>query len=163
MAGFFVNGKDDEDYVKLYDNLDVNVQKLINAAIEVRRNAYCPYSSFAVGAAIRTTDGSIYTGCNIENGAFVAGICAERVAAAKAITEGKREFVDCAVVASVDAKHQFTTPCGVCRQFLSEFVVNKDISIYATVPINPPLRVLCTSVMGLLPKSFSCPINRNAL
>lgn len=55
------------------------------AAIEARKNAYCPYSNFAVGAAIRTTDGSIYTGCNIENGAFTAGICAEKTAAAKAI------------------------------------------------------------------------------
>lgn len=64
---------------------DAPVRKLILAAVEARKNAYCPYSNFAVGAAIQTTDGSIYTGCNIENGAYTAGICAERTAAAKAI------------------------------------------------------------------------------
>lgn len=64
---------------------DATVKDLIMAAIEARENAYCPYSNFAVGAAIRTSDGSIYTGCNIENGAYTAGLCAERTAAAKAI------------------------------------------------------------------------------
>lgn len=65
--------------------LDGSVRELILAAVEARKNAYCPYSNFAVGAAIRTTDGSVYTGCNIENGAFTAGICAEKTAAAKAV------------------------------------------------------------------------------
>ena len=64
---------------------DAPTQELIMAAVEARNNAYCPYSNFAVGAALRTADGSIYTGCNIENGAYTAGICAERTAAAKAI------------------------------------------------------------------------------
>lgn len=68
-------------------------------------------------------------------------------------SEGKREFVACAVVA--EQNNGFTTPCGVCRQFLSEFAVNgKDIPLYAAKPTNLPLRVLCTSVLELLPNSF---------
>lgn len=65
--------------------LDVKVQDLILSAIEARKQSYCPYSKFAVGAAIRTIDGSIYNGCNIENACFTAGVCAEITAAAKAV------------------------------------------------------------------------------
>lgn len=65
--------------------IDASVQELIRAAGQARKFAYCPYSNFAVGAALRTSDGSIYTGCNIENGAFAASICAERTAAVKAL------------------------------------------------------------------------------
>lgn len=65
--------------------VDASVQELIRAAGQARKFAYCPYSNFAVGAALRTSDGSIYTGCNIENGAFAASICAERTAAVKAL------------------------------------------------------------------------------
>lgn len=69
-------------------------------------------------------------------------------------SEGKREFVACAVVAQQDTG--FTTPCGICRQFLSEFAVDgKDIPLYAAKPTNLPLRVLCTSVLQLLPNNFS--------
>lgn len=64
---------------------DASIQELIRAAGQARKFAYCPYSNFAVGAALRTSDGSIYTGCNIENGAFAASICAERTAAVKAL------------------------------------------------------------------------------
>ncbi|KAM8716988.1 hypothetical protein ACLKA7_003800 [Drosophila subpalustris] len=154
MTQVYLNGARDESNVREYDSLDTSIQELIRAATEARNNAYCPYSNFAVGAALRTTDGSIYTGCNIENGAYAASICAERTAAVKALSEGKREFVACAVVAQQDTG--FTTPCGVCRQFLSEFVSNgKDIPLYAARPSSLPLRVLCTSVLQLLPNVFS--------
>ncbi|XP_030554755.1 uncharacterized protein LOC115758326 [Drosophila novamexicana] len=153
MTQVFINGARDDANVRLHDSLDASIQELIRAAAEARNHAYCPYSNFAVGAAIRTSDGAIYTGCNIENGAYAASICAERTAAVKALSEGKREFVACAVVA--EQNNGFTTPCGVCRQFLSEFAVNgKDIPLYAAKPTNLPLRVLCTSVLELLPNSF---------
>ncbi|XP_022224568.1 cytidine deaminase [Drosophila obscura] len=152
MTQVFINGARDELNVQEHDSLDPSVQELIRAAAEARKQAYCPYSNFAVGAALRTSDGSIYTGCNIENGAYAASICAERTAAVKAISEGKRDFVACAVVAQQD--NGFTTPCGVCRQFLSEFVNGKDIPLYAAQPTNLPLRVLCTSVLQLLPNGF---------
>ena len=68
-------------------------------------------------------------------------------------SEGKRDFIACAVVAQQEGV--FTTPCGVCRQFLAEFAVNKDFPLYATRPLSPPFRVLCTSIMELLPKNFT--------
>ncbi|XP_062121328.1 cytidine deaminase [Drosophila sulfurigaster albostrigata] len=154
MTQVFINGARDETNVREFDTLDSSIQELIRAANEARNNAYCPYSNFAVGAALRTSDGAIYTGCNIENGAYAASICAERTAAVKAISEGKRDFVACAVVAQQDTG--FTTPCGVCRQFLAEFVTaGKDIPLYAAKPSNLPLRVLCTSVLQLLPNGFT--------
>ncbi|KAH8269746.1 hypothetical protein KR018_009816 [Drosophila ironensis] len=153
MTELFINGAKDGPNVREFDSLDPSVQELILAATQARKQAYCPYSNFAVGAALRTSDGTIYTGCNIENGAYATCICAERTAAVKAISEGKRDFVACAVVAQQE--EGFTTPCGVCRQFLSEFVNGKDIPLYAAKPITEPLRVLCTSVLQLLPNSFS--------
>ncbi|EDW11171.1 cytidine deaminase [Drosophila mojavensis] len=154
MTQVFINGATDAANVREHDSLDASIQELIRAAAEARNYAYCPYSNFAVGAAIRTSDGSIYTGCNIENGAYAASICAERTAAVKALSEGKRQFVACAVVAQQD--NGFTTPCGVCRQFLAEFASNgRDIALYAAKPTNLPLRVLCTSVLQLLPNGFS--------
>ncbi|XP_065367661.1 cytidine deaminase-like [Calliphora vicina] len=150
---YYINGTREESNVKEFENLDASIQELIMAAVEARKNAYCPYSNFAVGAALRTADGSIYTGCNIENGAYTAGICAERTAAAKAISEGKRDFVACAVVAQQEGA--FTTPCGVCRQFLAEFAAKKDFALYATRPLSPPFRVLCTTILELLPKNFT--------
>lgn len=67
------------------------MKELIEAAIQVRNNAYCPYSNFPVGAALRTTTGEIVTGCNVENGTFGPSVCAERTAVCKAISEGHRE------------------------------------------------------------------------
>ena len=86
-------------------------------AEEARKNAYCKYSGFAVGAALMTETGEIYTGCNIENASYPNGICAERTAFAKAISEGHRKFKAIAIISG--EKPCF--PCGMCRQFLSEF------------------------------------------
>lgn len=151
MTSLFINGKIDDSSIKEFNQLESSIQSLINAAIEARKNAYCPYSKFAVGAAIQTDDGTIFTGSNIENGAYSVSLCAERVAAAKAISEGKRQITAVAVVGLQD--NSFTTPCGLCRQFLMEFA-KTDIPIYVAKPINPPLRVLCTSIFELLPRSF---------
>ncbi|MGB9521299.1 MAG: cytidine deaminase [Anaerolineales bacterium] len=90
--------------------------KLIESAQEARKWAYAPYSNYQVGAALLTNSGRIYDGINIENASYPATICAERVAASKAISEGEREFVALAVVTRNGG-----TPCGICRQFLAEF------------------------------------------
>ncbi len=94
-------------------------EELIDAAEKAKESAYAPYSSFRVGAAILTKNGNIYTGCNIENSSFGATICAERTAAVKAVSFGEREFVRIAVVSSGG---DITYPCGICRQFLSDFM-----------------------------------------
>lgn len=125
------------------------MHELINAAIKVRNNAYCPYSKFAVGAALRTKTGEIITGCNVENGTFGPSVCAERTAICKAISEGFSEYEAIAVVAYQEK--EFTTPCGTCRQALSEFC-SKDIPIYIAKP--SPARVMVTSLYKLLPHAF---------
>ncbi len=96
-------------------------QSLICAAIAARDNAYAPYSHFAVGAALLCSDGTVYTGCNIETAAF-NGVCAERTALYKAVSEGARAFAAlCVVGGRVNGALGITSPCGVCRQSLIEF------------------------------------------
>jgi len=90
--------------------------QLIVLAAEARRNAYTPYSHYAVGAALLTASGQVHTGCNVENASYGLTICAERTAVVKAVAEGEREFVAIAVVSDNGA-----TPCGACRQVLAEF------------------------------------------
>ena len=89
---------------------------LVQAAIAASRHAYIPYSHYAVGAAIRTASGEIFTGCNVENAAYSAAICAERTALVKAVSEGHRDFAAVAVVTRNGG-----SPCGLCRQTLYEF------------------------------------------
>lgn len=96
----------------------MNYDILIEKAKEAMKNAYTKYSGFNVGAALLTKSGKIYTGCNIENSSYGATICAERVAFTKAISEGEREFEAIAIVSS---SGDFTYPCGICRQFMSEW------------------------------------------
>lgn len=91
-------------------------KQLIDAALDAQKRAYCPYSKFPVGAAIRTASGKIYQGCNVENASFGLTNCAERVAAGAAVAAGDRDFVAIAVVSRGGA-----SPCGACRQFLAEF------------------------------------------
>jgi cytidine deaminase len=90
--------------------------RLIEMAMEVRQQAYAPYSKYMVGAAALTSSGKYFTGVNVENAAYPNGICAERVAVFKAISEGEREFAAIAVVTSNGG-----TPCGACRQVMAEF------------------------------------------
>ncbi len=99
------------------------VTLLINA-FEARTFSYSPYSGYAVGAAILTDDGEVFRGCNVENSSYGATICAERCAALKAVSEGKKNFKAIAIVgAPKDASevNDYAYPCGICRQFLSEF------------------------------------------
>lgn len=123
--------------------------ELYALAERARGLSYSPYSHFAVGAALLCDDGSVYTGCNIENAAYSPTVCAERVAIFKAVSEGKRNFVAVAIAggpADVAEAHDDCYPCGVCRQVLAEFCP-------------PSLAVVTkndvTTLSELLPHSFS--------
>jgi cytidine deaminase len=96
----------------------LNASELIAAARRARRHAQAAYSGFKVGAALETADGSVITGCNIENATYGLTICAERVAMFKALSDGHRKFRRIAVVADTQAP---TPPCGPCRQILWEY------------------------------------------
>ncbi len=98
---------------------DCGYKELTEKAKEAMENAYCPYSGYRVGAAVMTSDGDIYTGCNIENGSYGASNCAERTAVFKAVSEGKRKIT--AVAICTDEGGETPFPCGICRQVLSEF------------------------------------------
>ena len=95
------------------------LEKAVASALEVRKNAYAPFSNFAVGAAIITKDGSIFTGVNVENSSFGATNCAERTALFSAITAGKRDFEAIVIASNLNGKAVF--PCGICRQVLADF------------------------------------------
>lgn len=101
-------------------------KKLIIEAKNAREHAYVPYSNFAVGAAVLTTSGIIYTGCNVENAAYPDTCCAERIAIFKAISAGERDFSAMAVIAD---SNRPVPPCGSCRQVMSEFF-KEDMQIY---------------------------------
>ena len=105
----------------------VQISDLIDTALTYRTRAYAPYSHFTVGAALLSSDGQVFGGCNIENAAYSPTICAERTAFAKAISEGYHTFSALAIVGGpedqVPPLAKFCTPCGVCRQWLAEFCV----------------------------------------
>lgn len=125
---------------------DEQRQQLIEAALTVRKWAYAPYSKYSVGAALLTASGKIYDGVNVENAAYPSGICAERVAVFKAVSEGEREFVAITV-----ATHNGGSPCGACRQVLAEFGLDTLVLI---VDGNGNI-VQETTVRGLLPGAFT--------
>ena len=128
----------------------MNKSELVKLAVEARGNSYSPYSHFCVGAALLTADGRVFTGCNVENAAYSPTICAERTAVVKAVSEGAREFTAIAVVGGEGEITDFCTPCGVCRQVLSEFC-KADFEIHAYNG-----KEIKTYTLGeLLPESFS--------
>ena len=98
-------------------------QQLITLALKARDKAYAPYSHFAVGAAVLTKGGLVYTGCNIENASYGATNCAERTAIFKAVSEGHKEFAKIAIVGGKKGEEitEYAYPCGVCRQVIAEF------------------------------------------
>ena len=100
-------------------------QDLVNIAFTMLERSYMPYSKFPVGAAICCTDGTIFTGCNVENAAYGSTICAERTALVKAISEGHRD--DLERIAVVGNGSDYCWPCGPCRQMLYEF--NPDMTV----------------------------------
>ena len=111
-----------------------NIRGLIRKALEMREFSYVPYSGFAVGAALLAKNGTVYTGCNIENAAYGATICAERTAIFKAVSEGVKEFDAIAVVGAPkgEVPRAECPPCGTCRQVMSEFA-DKDFSVILAV------------------------------
>ncbi|OUM89133.1 cytidine deaminase [Caldibacillus debilis] len=127
---------------------DVTDEQLIEEAKKALDFAYVPYSRFPVGAALLTEDGKVYRGCNIENAAYSMCNCAERTAIFKAVSEGDRKFAKLAVVADTERP---CSPCGACRQVISEFC-RKDMPVLLT---NLKGDLLRTTVEQLLPGAFS--------
>ena len=128
------------------------IEKLIKKEKEMLNFSYAPYSNFHVGAALLTSEGEIYTGCNIENAAYGPSNCAERTAIFKAVSEGKKEFEAIAVVGGKNGKiENFCPPCGVCRQVLAEFC-KKDFEIVLAKSTN---EYKIMTLEQLLPESFS--------
>jgi len=122
-------------------------KELLSIADKAMENAYAPYSKFQVGAALLCKDGTVFTGCNIENATYGATNCAERTAIFKAVSEGQRDFEAIAIVSSGGGE---TFPCGICRQVMAEFA--------------PELKIVLRdeaggehiyTLMELLPKSFT--------
>ena len=109
----------------------MNDRELLRIAKEASLNAYVPYSGFPVGAALECEDGTVYTGCNVENAAYGDTICAERTAVVKAVSEGRRRFTRIAIYGEGQG---YCMPCGSCRQVLSEF--------------SPEMEVLCAKAGG---------------
>jgi cytidine deaminase len=118
--------------------------QLLAAARRAAKNAYAPYSKFKVGAALLCKDGSVVTGCNVENASYGLTLCAERVAMGRAVSEGKRRFVAIAV-AALGKRGANVRPCGACRQVMVEF--------------SPGMRIVCPDLVlraqELLPSRFS--------
>ncbi|RMG19656.1 MAG: cytidine deaminase [Methanobacteriota archaeon] len=121
--------------------------ELIEKAIMAKNFSYSPYSKFRVGSALLTETGEIYTGCNIENISFSPTICAERTAIFKAISEGRMKFRK--IVVAVDDKN-FCTPCGVCRQVLSEFC-DRNLEVFL---VNGERKVVKTDFGSIFPGVF---------
>jgi cytidine deaminase len=105
---------------------DSTNDRLLEAALAARANAFAPFSKFQVGAAVEDAEGRIHAGCNIENATYGLTMCAERVAVFKAVSEGARQFRRVAVAADTDA---LTPPCGACRQILWEFCGDVEITL----------------------------------
>ena len=121
-------------------------RELVERALEMRRFSYAPYSHFRVGAALECEDGSVYTGCNVENAAYGSSLCAERTALVKAVSEGRRRFVRLAVAGD---SADYCWPCGACRQMLREF--GADLEVLAA---NREGAYVAISLEELLPHSF---------
>lgn len=98
-------------------------EELIRKALEARKRAYVPYSHYAVGAALLTAEGRIFTGCNVENASYGATNCAERTAFFKAVSEGEHRFTAIAIAGGLEGQEprDYAYPCGICRQVMREF------------------------------------------
>ena len=131
-------------------------EKLISLAVEAMGKAYAPYSGFQVGAALLCSDGTVFTGCNIENAAYSPTNCAERTALFKAVSEGHRDFVAIAVCGGKDGVLSGTfPPCGVCRQVLREFC-DDDFPVYLADGTGG---FSTYTLLQLLPNSFQADLH----
>lgn len=122
-------------------------KELLSIAYDAMQKAYAPYSGFKVGAALECRNGTVFTGCNVENSAYGATLCAERAAVAQAIGAGRTDFVRIAIVPSEG--DDFCTPCGTCRQVLSEF--SRDMEVLCAKADG---RYASYRVSELLPHAF---------
>lgn len=125
----------------------VPVDRLLKQARQASQRAYAPYSKLKVGAALLTTTGECFLGCNVENSSYGATICAERSAVSSAVSQGFTNFAALAIVSSSD---EIITPCGICRQVLREF--STDLEIYCG---NASLQYKQYTLKQLLPDEFT--------
>ena len=135
----------------------IDFYQLVDEAIKARENAYAPYSGYTVGAALLMADEKIYTGCNIENASFSPTMCAERVAFAKAVSDGYHNKSDFMAIAVVGAPKEQTpdapcAPCGVCRQVMAEFADPNNFLVIMTEGDGIPQ---VHNLAELLPMSFN--------
>ena len=121
-------------------------KELCQKAIDMLDRAYIPYSHFPVGAALECADGTVFTGCNIENAAYGATICAERTAIFKAVSEGHRDFVRIVIAGRSE---DYCYPCGMCRQFMKEFAPEMQV-----ICLNGKGEALELTLRDLLPYGF---------
>ncbi len=125
-------------------------ERLINLAIEARKHSYSPYSKYPVGAAVLAESGRTYTGCNIENSSFGLTNCAERTAIFKAVSDGEKKILAIAIAA------KSSTPCGACRQVMSEFAnASMPIILVNMDEENGTNEIIETTLGDLLPLSFN--------
>jgi len=123
-----------------------SLQELLETAKAARLRSIAPFSDFLVGAAVKTNEGKVYIGCNVESASYGLTVCAERVAIWKALSEGERHFTELAVVADTDT---LTPPCGTCRQIIWEFAKNATIVLG-----NLHGESQIVSIKDLLPRAF---------
>ncbi len=126
------------------------MKDLLQAAREAALRAYVPYSGYQVGAAVLCPDGSVFTGCNVENASYSLTVCAERTAVFKAVSAGYTEFSAIAIYVDSD---QLFPPCGACRQVLSEFAADLPV-LYAN-----RLKQVYSNISNLLPDAFQLKKN----
>ena len=125
---------------------EASLQELLETAKEARLRSIAPFSNFLVGAAVKTEDGKVYIGCNVESASYGLTVCAERVAIWKALSEGERKFTELAIVADTET---LTPPCGTCRQIIWEFAKNATIVLG-----NLHGETQIVSIKELLPRAF---------
>ena len=133
--------------------LPKELQRLVEAAFKAAKNSYSPYSRFPVGAALMTTGGKVFTGCNVENASYGLTMCAERVAVMSAVAAGQKKFQALAVAGG---NGRAVRPCGACLQVLSEFC-GPEFPIYLA-PLKGRSRsksIECVALRDLLPQTFS--------
>lgn len=128
------------------------IKMLIKRAQPMLKMSYIPYSGYAVGAALLCRDGTVYTGCNIENAAYTPTNCAERTAFFKALSEGEREFSAIAILGGMNRiPSDYCMPCGVCRQVMEEFC---DPDTFRIISATDPDHYKIRTLKGLLPEGF---------
>ena len=132
--------------------VEVNRAELIQAALDAQKNSYAPYSKFNVGAAVLCASGKIYTGTNVENASYPAGLCAERTAIFHAIASGERQICAIAIVGGLNfTASDYCAPCGMCRQVMREFAVPKE---FLVLMAKSPTDCVEKTLDELLPMSF---------